>query len=184
MKKVLGVLGENGAGKDTLCNFFKKHLPSVEVLKFSYPLSEALEVFLDRVARDDQQWLAQNLRERYGKDIIAKGVEKRVDQSEKKIVLLNGVRVWDDYLLLKRNEGTLIYITAKKETRWKRLRERGEKKDDRVSFEEFLKKEDYPTEREIPKIGKEAHFFIENKGSFDDLEEEVLKIIKKINEEG
>ncbi len=183
MKKVIGILGKNGAGKDTLCDIIKDNYSSVEVLKFSDALAEVLNIFFDEISRDNLSWLASTLREKFGDDILARGISKKIDKSDKKVIILNGIRVWDDFELLKEKKGKLIYITADEKIRWKRLQERGEKEDDNVNFQEFLEKEKAPTEIEIPKIGKRADFIIENNGSLEELREKTLEIIKKINGE-
>ncbi len=185
-KELIGIIGENGSGKDTFCEFLRESLSSerVEFLKFSDPLTEVLHIFFDKVSREDQQWLVNNLRERFGKDILTKAIEKKIKQSKKEICVLNGIRVFDDYLFLKEKEGYLIYVTASKERRWERLNKRGEKRDDRASFEEFLKKEDNPTERDIPEIGKYADFVVDNNSGLGNLKEQALEVIKKINEKG
>ncbi len=183
MNKILiGIIGENGSGKDTFCEFLKEIHPSAQFIRFSDPLREMLSVLFEEIKREDQQWLANNLRERFGEDILTGAVERKIERSHNDLYVLNGIRVWEDFHFLKEKEGYLVYVTADQRTRWERLKKRGEKEDDGSSFEEFLKKEDNPTERDIPKIGKEAHFVVDNNGSLENLKEEALKIIKEINE--
>ncbi len=180
MTKVLGILGKPGAGKDTFCDFFEENHSSVEVIKFSDSLTQALEIFIDEVKREDQQWLVNGLRDRFGEDILARAVEKRIKNTDAEFVLLNGVRVQDDFKMVKRVGGFLVYVRTKPKLRWKRMKERGEKKDDNVSFEKFLELDEGRSEREIEKIGKEADLVIDNNKSKDELEKQAQNLIKEL----
>ncbi len=179
-KQIIGIIGENGSGKDTFCGFFQKHLPEAEFLKFSDPLVAVLKIFFKEVSREDMQWLANNLRERFGGDILTKAIERKIENSEKSVFVLNGLRVMDDYLFLQKKGGKLVYVTADERTRWERLQKRNEKKDDNVSFEEFLEREKDSTEKEIPEIGENAEFFIDNNGDLDNLETQALHVIRNL----
>jgi len=64
--------------------------------------------------------------------------------------------------------------------RWQRIQNRGEKKDDKVSYQKFLKMEKAASEILIPKIGKKADYKIKNDGSKQNFYKELRKIIQKI----
>ena len=64
-KKIIGLIGEMGAGKDTFCDYLKESYQNVYFLKFSDALTEILKMFFDDVKREDQQWLSSALRERF-----------------------------------------------------------------------------------------------------------------------
>ncbi len=179
-KLLIGVIGSSGSGKDEFCNFLKKHLKEVEFFKFSDPLTEALKLFSQEVSRDNQQWLVHNLRSRFGDDVLVQSLEGKINLSKANICVLNGLRRRGDYDFLKRKGGILIYLTVDEKIRWSRLYKRSEKKDDKVSYENFLKKEKASAEVEISDIGKEADFIIENNGSIEDFEKEILKVVKNI----
>ncbi len=181
MKKIIiGLTGEIGAGKDTFCDHIAKISQGpVFSLKFSDPLSEVLKVFFNEVSREDQQWLAIMLRERFGKDILAKAMLKKVNSIDKGIILLNGIRYWQEYDMMKDLGGTMIYITADSKLRWQRLQKRGEKKDDNVSYEKFLELEKSETESLIQEMGKEANYKIENNGSLEEFHKKVDELMGK-----
>ena len=181
MKKVLGVLGKPGAGKDTFCDYFKELNDSVEVIKFSDALSEILLMFLDRVKREDQQWLVNNLRDRFGEDVLARATKKKIKSLESDFILLNGVRVEDDKEMVRQVGGQLVYLKTDPKKRWKRMKERGEKQDDNVSFEKFLELDKGRSEKDIEKIGKEADFIIDNNKSKEELKKQVKNLIKELN---
>lgn len=181
-KQIIGIIGENGSGKDTFCNFFQKYLPEAEFLKFSDSLVDVLKIFFKEVSREDMQWLANNLRKRFGGDILTKAIERKIENSEKSVFVLNGLRVMDDYLFLQKKRGKLVYVAADERKRWERLQKRNEKKDDNVNFEEFLEREKDSTEKEIPEIGENAEFFIDNNGDLDKLEAQALHVIRNLKE--
>ncbi len=182
MKKILGICGKPGAGKDTFCDFFEEIIGSAETLKFSDPLSEALGIFFNEIKREDQQWLVNELRDRFGEDILAKAIKKKIEETDSNFILLNGVRVWDDHEMIKEVGGSIIYIKTDPKKRWKRMKERGEKKDDDVSYEKFLEMDKGRSEREIERIGKNTDIIVDNNGSKKELKAQVETIIKKLNE--
>jgi len=178
---ILGLVGETGSGKDTVCQYLKKILKEpVFCFRFSDPLSETLKIFFDEIKKEDQQWLGKILRQRFGDDILAKAISKRIKNIKKGIVILNGIRYWQEYEMIKKLGGKIVYITADQKLRWLRLRKRGEKKDDFSSFKKFLEKEKAKTEILIPKIGKKADLKIENNGSFNSFYQEIKKVLEKL----
>ena len=180
MKKILGLIGETGSGKDTFCQCVEKLSEKVFCFRFSDPLTETLRIFFDKVKKEDQQWLATILRQRFGNNILGEGIKKKIRKAKNGIIVLNGIRVWDEYKMLKSLGGKIIYITVPSKIRWQRIKKRGEKKDDDVSFQKFLKIEKAGTEILIPKIGKTADFKIENNISKKDFCREIKNILKKL----
>ena len=180
MKKIIGVVGETGSGKDTFCDYLKKIKRNVFVFRFSQPLTEALSIFFDEVKKEDQQWLAPALRERFGNNILGEAIKKKIKNIKRGIIILNGIRAFEEAKMIKNLGGKIVYITADSKTRWQRIQNRGEKKDDKVSYQKFLKMEKAATEILIPKIGKKADYKIENSGSKPLFYKELRKTIQKI----
>jgi dephospho-CoA kinase len=184
MKKVvIGLTGEMGAGKDTFCQHIQKiSNQPVFCFKFSDSLSEVLRIFFNDVSREDQQWLAINLRERFGKDILAKAMKKKIDNISEGLIVLNGIRYTEEFDMIKEAGGNIIYITADSKTRWQRVQARGEKKDDNAPYEKFLELNKAATEILIPEIGRKADHKIDNNGSLDDFYKQIDNVFNKINE--
>jgi len=183
MKKIiLGLVGETGSGKDTFCNYIKRKVKKpVFCFRFSDPLSEILKIIFPEVKKEDQQWLGRVLRKKYGNDILAKILERKIKDIKRGLIILNGIRYWEEFEMIKNLNGKVIYITAEPKIRWQRLRKRGEKKDDFSPYKKFLKNEKANTEILIPKIGKRADSKIVNSGSRKDFYKEIGNIIKRIN---
>ena len=127
MVKLFGLVGETGAGKDVICEFIKKKYPSALIMRFSDPLREALAMFLDEKRKEDQQWLIAALRERFGNNILGKAIKKKIKNIKNGMIILNGVRVWEEYKMIKKAGGKVVYITAGPKLRWQRIRKRREK---------------------------------------------------------
>jgi len=175
----LGVTGEMGAGKDTFCQFLKDQYSNVFVFRFSDILTEILKFFFNSIKREDQQWLGKLLKERFGGDILVKSLIRKSKQIPGGLVVFNGVRSEEEERAIRLNNGKIIYITAKRRLRWERIQKRGEKEDDKASYQKFLEMEKAPTELSIPLIGKRADFKLENNYSKRNLFKKIKELISK-----
>ena len=180
-KKIIGLVGETGSGKDTFCQYVEKRWKEpVFWFRFSDPLTEVLKIFFDEVKKEDQQWLGRVLRERFGNDILAKTVGKRIKKIKEGVIIFNNIRYWEEFEMIKKLGGKIIYITADPKIRWQRVKIRGEKKDDFVSYKKFLEMGKAKTEILIPEIGEKANFEIGNNNSKKIFYQEIEKIITKL----
>jgi dephospho-CoA kinase len=180
-KIVIGVSGKNGSGKDTVGDYIEKNFDAKKLV-FSKFLEKALMIFLDEIKRDDYSWLATNLRKKYGKGVLGKAMQKKIDRSYKDVVVISGVRDLGELEMIKSYEyGFLIYVKAKTKVRWQRIMERKIKIDDNVSFEEFKNgKDKLASEKDIEKIGKKSDFTIENDGTHEELLDKIEEVMEKI----
>lgn len=180
MLKIIGLVGETGAGKDYFYECIKKLKKKVFCFRFSDPLKQALKIFLDDTKKEDLQWLAIVLRRRFGEDVLFRVLVNKSKNIKRGVLIFNGLRYWVEYKTIKKLGGKIVYITADSKIRWQRVKSRREKKDDNSSYENFLKLEKAKTEILIQKIGRRADFKIENNGSKLDFYQEVKKITAKI----
>jgi len=177
MKKIIGLVGETGSGKDVFCEYIKKESKPVFCFRFSTPLSEVLKIFFDIIRKEDQQWLAISLRERFGNNILGEALKKKIKSIKNGVIILNGIRAWEEYRMIKKLRGKIIYITADFQIRWGRIRTRNEKQDDNSSYKKFLRMEKAKTEILIPKIGRKADIVIKNNGTKNQFYKEIKKAI-------
>jgi dephospho-CoA kinase len=180
MKRIIGLVGETGSGKDTLCDYIKGSFENVYCFRFSQPLSEVLGIFFDDIKKEDQQWLAISLRERFGNNILGEAIKKKVKDIESGIVILNGIRAVEEFEMIKGMGGVIIYVTADSKLRWERLQDRGEKKDDSSSYDKFLEIESAKPERQIKELGSRADFKIENNGTKEGFNEKIRGLVSKL----
>jgi dephospho-CoA kinase len=179
-KTVIGIVGKNGSGKDTVARILANALKA-EIIAYSDVINKALEIFLEpeKIGRDDQSSLATYLRSKYGDGIISAGAKKMIDQMEDGVFILTGARDEGDLKLIRSFEvNFFLGVDAEERKRWERIRTRKEKADDHSSFEEFQKKEKLPSELKIPMLIMQADCIINNNGTPEDLEREVLDIIE------
>jgi dephospho-CoA kinase len=177
---VIGLVGETGSGKDTVAHYLKRRY-NVDLLRFGMPLKKTLDLFFEQSSKEDQAWLYSMFKERFGEDVLHKGVLRYVHQHSG-IMCVNGMRMMMDLEFIRSFENNYImYVTADQELRWKRVTSRGEKTDDDQTLEEFQEFEKTSeTEKAIPSIGKEADFTIRNDSTMDDLLWQVDDAMKKI----
>lgn len=176
---IIGLIGEPSSGKDTVAKYLEKKYGAKQV-RFSDPLSDALLNFVDSISREDYTWLSHAVRERFGQDVFAHALRKRMQNSE--IIVLNGVRFWENFDFVRSFEkNVVIYVTADAKLRWKRATERMEKSDDNNSFEKFQELEKMlETEVLIPQIGEKADFTIRNEADLEHLLAETDKVMAEI----
>jgi len=179
-KIIIGLVGETGSGKDTVAHYLKRRY-DVDLLRFGMPLKKTLDLFFDKSSKEDQAWLYGMFKERFGEDVLHKGVERYIN-THGGIMCVNGMRMMMDLEFIRSFENNYImYITADQKLRWERVTSRGEKSDDDQTLEAFQKFEaETETEKAVPAIGKDADFAIKNDSTMDDLLWEVDDAMKQI----
>jgi dephospho-CoA kinase len=183
MKKriVIGLIGENGSGKDTVANYLQERYEAL-TMRFADPLKETLNIYFERFSREDQQWLALEFRKRFGNDILSRALRKKIDDNEG-LIVVNGLRFWEDYHFIKSFTNSYnIYITADQKIRWERSTKRGEKTDDAANLARFQELEKVETEINIPDIGAKADYKILNEQNLEFLLKETDRVLAEIIE--
>jgi len=179
-KIIIGIVGKNGSGKDTVARILAQKL-NAQLIVYSGIIEKALLVFLDQVqiGRDDLSCLATYLRGKYGDGIIAKGVKKELDAKPDGVYLLVGARDLGDYELVRSFPNNLFLgVDADVKIRWQRVKARKEKSDDDVSFPEFLEKEELKSEVKIGMLMEHADFIIDNGDTLKDLKISIAEILR------
>jgi len=111
---------------------------------------------------------------------LGEAIAREIKNIKRGLVILNGVRMWEEFKMIKKFGGKIIYITADSKIRWQKVSKRGEKKDDKVSYQKFLKMEKAASEILISEMGRKADFRIENNGSKEDLYRSIKTVLNKI----
>lgn len=155
-KTIIGLVGETGSGKDTVADYLEKEY-GAKLMRFADPIKDTLSIYFDKLSKEDQSWLYLVFKARFGDDILSRAMAKRVEDSKDELIVINGVRMPSDYDFVKKYpRAQVLYVTVDQKIRWQRIASRGEKRDDRISFEKFRELDCQETERHIPEIGKKA----------------------------
>lgn len=180
MKKIIiGLVGETGSGKDTVAEYLREKY-GAKLMRFADPMKEVLGILFEKFSKQDQQWMYSKLKERFGGNVLCNALQKKVENAEG-IIIVNGMRMPEDYAFIKSFENSyILYITVDQKLRWERVFNRGEKTDDKVSFEKFQEIERAETEVHIPEIGAKADFTIRNEKDLEYLLKEVDEVMAEI----
>ena len=184
MKYIIGVVGENGAGKDTFTTFFRATAAPLAVsrVRFSDVLYDTLKLWRIESSRTNLQNLAIIIDQQFGKGSVTSATEDRIKRQKGDIVVVEGIRWKQDVPMLRAfPNSVIVYITAKPEIRFERMKKRGDKTgESKITHEQFGREEKALTELEIPKIGKSADFKIDNDGSLDEFRQKVENLFTQL----
>jgi dephospho-CoA kinase len=178
-KTIITIVGEKLAGKDSAAAYLEKKY-SAQHLKFSQPLDEILTILDLEKSRRNEIDLGLALRSAFGKSILGPALAKRAQESKAPVVVISGLRM-DELKDFEKLDPVMIYITAPARVRFDRYLKRKEKTDDgQMDFENFLLQEKELTELDIPTLGKQARFKIENIGTLEELNAKLNGILSSI----
>ncbi len=180
--KVIAIVGMTGSGKSEVARLFAGSgfarirfgdVTDTEVKKHGLPLNE-----------ENERLVREQLRREHGNDAYARLNLPIIDSAlRKSSVAIDGLYSWEEYTFLKGHYGenfVVVAVYASPKTRYTRLTARavrGLTRGDAAGRDKA----------EIENINKGgpiamADFTIINESFLDDLEKEVIKIIKWINE--
>ncbi|MDK2914271.1 MAG: dephospho-CoA kinase [Thermococcaceae archaeon] len=189
-KMIIGVVGKIAAGKTTVAKFFEEKGfcrvscsdPLIDLLTHNVSdyswipeLPEKAEPTRDRLIE-----FGKYLKDKYGGDIL---IRLAVDKKRHcKNIVIDGVRSIEEVETIKRLGGKVIYVEARPEVRYERLRKRGAEKDKVIqSFEDFLRMDEEEEKLyHTTKLKEVADYVIVNEGTLEDLREKVEKIILEV----
>ncbi len=176
---IIGLVGEKLAGKDTVANYLAdKH--NAAHFRFTHILDAILEELNLDISRKNEIDLGLGLRKIFGDHVLINSLQQRVKKSLSSYKVVNGIRM-DELDVVKSWGAKIIYITTPIKDRYDRYMVRREKADDALmNFGDFQKQELGPTEHEIPELGKQADFRIDNIGTLEDLYKKVDEVLKKL----
>ena len=115
--------------------------------------------------------LSTSLRTLFGEELFGRVIVKDIEDRMHPITVVTGIRRKEDMIGLSESKDfRLVYIEATPETRYARIHARGQNEDDGTkTYEEFLKENEFETERTIRTLRTEAQEVIENDGSVEAL---------------
>jgi len=180
MKTVIGLVGERLTGKDQAGEYLRqKH--QAFYIRYSHILDEILNVLNQPISRMNEINLGKALRELYQKNVLWDGMQKRISESQADLVVIGSIRLQDEFESVKALGAKMIYVTAPLDLRYERSKQRTEKVGEaEQSMDEFTEIERLWTEKEIPKLGAQCDFKIDNIGTEQELYKKLDDIIEKI----
>lgn len=182
-KLIIGLVGQAGCGKGTVADYLKDHYQAGYV-RFSAILGTILSALGREKSREEFIRASELLRKEYGEDVFSHAVAQQALTSDAEIVVVDGIRRLEDIVALEPlPHFKLLAITAPAELRFERMKKRGEKStESNMTWEQFLKEEDAPTERTIPSVMERASHTLDNAGTQEELMTKVVELFKTLHE--
>ena len=182
-KLILGFVGQAGSGKNTAAQILKSKY-NAEIFVFSDILHDILKRLFLPPTRDNLIRLSQTVRETFGQDALSNAMEKQVTESKADIVVVDGIRRFEDIADLKKYPAFhLLEITAPPEVRFERLKRRKEKPGEtEMTWDDFQAMSQRETEIHIAQVGEQAEFKVDNSGDLKALEGQIDALIAKLRQ--
>jgi dCMP deaminase len=176
---IVGVMGENGAGKDTAAAFFETkgftHISLPNLLRQELKENRKQEVTTPALVE-----LGNEMAETYGAGVLAFLALEQMEKYRKYVV--TSIRRPAEAALLKRKNALLIFLDTTPQTRYARLKERNRQGDQLMTFEEFLAFEQrqhsaLPHEQQQHKMRAIANLTIDNNGTPEQLYDQLNAVL-------
>lgn len=178
-KKIIGIIGPVGSGKDTVAEYISKKL-NINSFQISQPLKDIAKEKSIEPTRENLIRIGSDLVKEKGPAYLAELCLEKISGNSG---IITGIRVLEiiDYLR-ENSDFVLLSIDADVEIRFKRSAERG-KLGEAETLEEFIKKEELenspPNVQRLLECMKLADYSITNEDSLEDLFKEVDKFLKR-----
>lgn len=185
---VIGICGPIGSGKGVVTDWFKDHGFS------TISLSDEIRLELNKrgieITRASLQEVGNDLREKYGDDVLATRVWEKIARESSSKVVIESIRHPKEALYLK-SQGNfyLLSVTADQKTRFERIAKR-HRSGDVITWEDFLKEDIEEStghhgehSQLVDETAKLADFTIDNSGSLTDTYSKLNEITKEITKD-
>ncbi len=179
-RKVIGVVGLNGSGKDALLKYLKERC-GLEILSLGDVARELAHLEGVKYSRDKLHEISQKYVDKYGPDFFIKALIEEIYKKGLEKVGITGIRTPTDLDALKERLGAdflLIHVeVGDPRLRFERLRERGEARDPK-NYEDFLAQE--KSEQELFQLEEamaRADVTVQNAGTLEDFHREIDRLI-------
>ncbi len=174
---VIAFCGKRYSGKDEGCTYLVSEYGFTQMDFSKNAINPILEKENKAITRDNQVELVGRLRKDRGINIFAKLLAEKMAQNS----TISGLRYKEEAEYLREKFGNkfkLIAVEADDKIRYERSLKQKVKGEGSHTFEQFLERENLPTERVIPETMKLADFTITNNGSLEELYRQLDTILK------
>lgn len=179
---IIGLVGQQGSGKGAAASILKEKYGAV-TFRFSAILGDILNRLSREKTREHLIAISEALRKTFGEDALSYAISRDVLASTSSIVIVDGIRRIEDIAALEPLPiFHLIAITAPDNIRYERMKGRGEKEgESSMTWEQFLADEKASTEVTIPSVVSRAWKTIDNSGTPQDLETQLIQILAQLD---
>lgn len=182
---IIGLAGKKGAGKGEFVRLLKTMADrrglTIEHLKSSDILAETLKLWQIPVSRANLKTLAVAMDKCFGNGTLSAAMQDRMRRSAAKIIIFDGVRWPSDITAVRMFfNNILIFIDTDIKIRYERIKNRGEKQEERnLSWKQFLAEEYASTETFMDEIKNKTDMLIDNNGGRTNLKKAVTAFFSK-----
>jgi len=182
---IIGITGTDGSGKGTVVSYLVARHDFTHYSSRDFIVAEINKQNLP-LSRNQMRITANELREKYGDDVVVSRAYAKAKAEGKKNVVIESVRALAEADYLKLNGGIILTVDATPEIRFKRVQAR-RSATDKVTYEQFIQHEELekndpnPHGMQKAKVMAMADFTIANSTSIHDLQRQVENFLKKFD---
>lgn len=173
---VIGVVGRNGSGKDSLIKYLARahNIPALSIGDVVRQIAEQQGL---PTTRENLHEISQKLMKQAGPDVFTRQVVRQIEQHDWRAVAVGGIRTPDDVKLFRARFGedfVLVHVAVDDaHLRFDRLKLRDEPRDP-SSFEEFQQQERMEEEQfRLSETIRRADLTVQNDGSLEDFHQQI-----------
>lgn len=176
---IIGLMGTIGSGKTTVSDYLVKK-GFERVIMGNLIRAKAVEEGLE-LTRENLTFIQEKYRNDYGKDYFINYAIKKLKDSGKKLLLIDGIRLPVDAEIAKRERAFLILVDAPPEVRFERLKER-KRENDPQTLEDFRMQEELELKTFfLDSTLKHVDYTIDNSGTPEETYKKVDELIEEIS---
>ena len=174
--RLIGLTGTNGEGKGEVAAYYAKK--GYTYFSLSDLIREELRKIGKKESRNSLIKMGNQLREKYGPDILAKRIMKKVTGK----AIIDSIRNPKEIVYLKKQKDfILLAVDAPPELRYERVKKRG-REESASTLQEFIKKEveemtKNKKAQQLQGCIKMADVLINNDGSLEDLNKKLERLL-------
>lgn len=174
--KVIGITGVAQTGKNTVAQYLHDRY-GYSIYSFVKYIDRELKKQRKEISKENESKLGDELREKFGKEAIAKLLWSDVEKKKPEKTVLVGLRSAEEAEFIKKNsdEFYLIEVVADEDVRFQRRT-----KLDPHTKAEFLARDERDVEKKgLGKVCELADFTVENNHDFEHLYKQVDELMEK-----
>ncbi len=178
---IIGLTGKIGCGKTTLSAYIQEKYGFQKLSFVDKILIPELRKRKRTVNRKNLQQIGRELYLKYGDIKLTEWLLQGIDPTKKWII--DDIRYLStaNYIRSKfQNDFWMIGVKTDTKIRFQRVLIRG--KEGNISYEDFLKMDSAPTEKQIEEVLSQADYLVENNEALPNLYQQCDRIMKKIQD--